>query len=159
MMTLAIMLNWLPSLIAENGHTPRASAVASGMFSLAGAFGGVLLGMAVARVSRLAVFLITYLAVMAGLALIATSDHSFAIALLYGRAPLLYPTAIRATGVGFAVAAGRSGSIAGPFLAGLTLQTGGTPATVMILMVPLIALALVSLIPVLKHVAALPVES
>jgi AAHS family 3-hydroxyphenylpropionic acid transporter len=174
MMTLAIMLNWLPSLIAENGHTPRASAVASGMFSLAGAFGGVLLGMAVARSSRLAVFLITYLAVMAGLALIAISDHSFPIALLgsgvsgffliaaqvllYGLAPLLYPTAIRATGVGFAVAAGRSGSIAGPFLAGLTLQTGGTAATVMILMVPLIALALVSLVPVLRYVAALPVE-
>jgi AAHS family 3-hydroxyphenylpropionic acid transporter len=174
MMTLAIMLNWLPSLIAENGHTPRASAVASGMFSLAGAFGGVLLGMAVARSSRLAVFLITYLAVMAGLALIAISDHSFPIALLgsgvsgffliaaqvllYGLAPLLYPTAIRATGVGFAVAAGRSGSIAGPFLAGLTLQTGGTAATVMILMVPVIALALVSLVPVLKYVAALPVE-
>jgi AAHS family 3-hydroxyphenylpropionic acid transporter len=51
---------------------------------------------------------------------------------LYAIAPGLYPTAIRGTGVGAAVAVGRLGSIAGPLLAGTLLLHGfGTNAVPM----------------------------
>lgn len=166
MLTLALLVNWLPSLIVRNGHPERSAAFASAMFSLSGVAGGVLLGLAVDRMNRIVVFVTTYASVMIGLAVIAVSGGSFALGvlgssitgffligaqvLLFGLAPALYPTPIRATGVGFAVAAARSGSIAGPLLAGMVLQLSGTSVAVMAATLPCMAVALVALFPVLR---------
>jgi AAHS family 3-hydroxyphenylpropionic acid transporter len=61
---------------------------------------------------------------------------------LYALAPIFYPTAIRGTGVGAAVAVGRLGSILGPLLAGFALSHGLAPAAVPVIAIPGIALAM-----------------
>ena len=43
---------------------------------------------------------------------------------LYAVAARLYPTEIRTTGVGWAIGAGRTGAIAGPFVGGLLIAYG-----------------------------------
>jgi AAHS family 3-hydroxyphenylpropionic acid transporter len=58
--------------------------------------------------------------------------------ILYAYAPLCYPTRIRGTGVGFAVAMGRIGSIAGPLLGGVLVGTGRAPAGVLAGIVPIV---------------------
>jgi AAHS family 3-hydroxyphenylpropionic acid transporter len=60
--------------------------------------------------------------------------------LLYGLAPLYYPTAIRGTGVGAAVGAGRLGAVVGPLLAGV-LFTGLGGGAVLKAMVPVVVVA------------------
>jgi AAHS family 3-hydroxyphenylpropionic acid transporter len=49
---------------------------------------------------------------------------------------MYYPTLMRGTGVGAAVAVGRLGSIFGPILAGSLLQAGQPPAVVIAAMIP-----------------------
>jgi AAHS family 3-hydroxyphenylpropionic acid transporter len=61
-------------------------------------------------------------------------------AILYGLAPTFYPAALRGTGVGAAVAAGRLGSVAGPLLAGVLVAGGRSPVQVLMALIP-IALA------------------
>jgi AAHS family 3-hydroxyphenylpropionic acid transporter len=60
---------------------------------------------------------------------------------VYGLAPASYPLHVRGTGVGFAVALGRSGAALGPLLAGAILGTGAGPATVLGVLVPMVILA------------------
>lgn len=57
-------------------------------------------------------------------------------ALLYARAPALYATAIRATGVGASVSIGRLGAMAGPLVAGQLLAAGAGAAGVMLSAAP-----------------------
>ncbi|PLN58129.1 3-(3-hydroxy-phenyl)propionate transporter MhpT, partial [Klebsiella pneumoniae] len=60
---------------------------------------------------------------------------------LYALAPLFYPAASRATGVGTAVAVGRLGAMSGPLLAGKMLALGTGTVGVMAASAPGIVLA------------------
>src|SRR5262249_12256645 len=60
---------------------------------------------------------------------------------LYDAGPRLYPTAVRGTGVGWAVAVGRIGSVAGPLLGAALVAHGATPAQVLMRLTPVVALA------------------
>ena len=51
-----------------------------------------------------------------------------AMAGLYAVGPTLYPTAVRATGMGSAIGVGRLGAILAPILSGALLDRGWTPA-------------------------------
>ncbi len=62
-------------------------------------------------------------------------------AIMYALAPGVYPTYVRGTGVGFALAIGRIGSATGPLLAGAMLGSGLGPTQVLEVMAPLMALA------------------
>jgi AAHS family 3-hydroxyphenylpropionic acid transporter len=62
-------------------------------------------------------------------------------AIMYALAPGIYPTYVRGTGVGFALAIGRIGSATGPLLAGAMLGSGLGPTQVLEVMAPLMALA------------------
>jgi AAHS family 3-hydroxyphenylpropionic acid transporter len=57
---------------------------------------------------------------------------------LYAYAPQCYPTRIRGAGVGFAVAAGRLGSVAGPLLGGLLVLGGRSTSHVLTGMLPVV---------------------
>jgi AAHS family 3-hydroxyphenylpropionic acid transporter len=59
-------------------------------------------------------------------------------AFLYAMAPALYPTAIRASGVGAAVAFGRIGSIVGPKLAGALKGMGHSSSQMLIDLLPIV---------------------
>ena len=58
-----------------------------------------------------------------------------------GIAPKFYPTEIRATGIGWALAVGRIGSIIGPAVGGLLLATGPDAIFVFAMVPPLVAAA------------------
>ena len=55
--------------------------------------------------------------------------------------PACYPTAVRGTGVGLAVGAGRLGSITGPILAAALLGAGQSAAGVLTSIAPIAAVA------------------
>jgi MFS family permease len=62
---------------------------------------------------------------------------------LYAAAPLLYPAAIRATGMGWAIGIGRIGAILAPLSAGLLVDAGwGTSALYFAFAAPLAVAAL-----------------
>ena len=56
-----------------------------------------------------------------------------AMAGLYAVAPTLYPTAVRATGMGSAIGIGRLGAILAPTISGVLLDRGWTPAHLYVL--------------------------
>ena len=129
LLVVYILINWLPMLLVGQGF--RASQAAGVMFSLqiGAACGTLLLGSA----SSLNGMLLA--GFVAGL--FATGGQS----VLYALAPLFYPAAIRATGVGTAVAVGRLGAMSGPLLAGKMLALGTGTVGVMAASAPGIVLA------------------
>src|SRR5450830_679683 len=122
--TLTVMymlLNWLPSLLLEQGFSkPQAGMVPMAIAGFA-----------------------------AGLSVMAAQ------LVLYASAPPSYPTAVRATGVGAAVAIGRLGSVAGPLAAGQLLAAGAGTAGVLLATSPGVVIAALSIISVMVRKAPL----
>jgi AAHS family 3-hydroxyphenylpropionic acid transporter len=69
----------------------------------------------------------------------------------YGIAPSYYPAAVRGTGSGTAIGVGRTGSILGPLLAGVMLDSGADVASVILWMVPFAVLAAVAVFVLSFH--------
>jgi AAHS family 3-hydroxyphenylpropionic acid transporter len=159
-LALYLLINWLPSLLVSKGFLkPEASKIIM-VLTLGGAASGFTFG-ALARVRRRGVlYLLTWLGMMASVAGMAVVSHDIALAclagfgigfflsgggfLLYALATELYPSAGRATGLGFLVGASRLGAVAGPLLAGVLLTADRNASDVMMSLVPLIAVALVA---------------
>jgi len=59
--------------------------------------------------------------------------------------PTLYDTALRATGVGWAMAAGRTGAIVGPLIGGALLAGGLSPAALFLMVGAVSLLAAVTM--------------
>ena len=158
LLTLYLLLNWLPSLVTSRGLSAETGSLAAFCFNL-GAFSGVLgLGILVDRFGPVWPIPGAYLGLllaMGGLAasatplpiMICSTVAGFAVVgalcTLYGVVPAYYPWSGRASAVGAAVAVGRVGSIAGPFLAGTLLQLGLGASSVAYSMVPVAFAALV----------------
>lgn len=68
---------------------------------------------------------------------------------LYASAPPSYPTSVRATGVGAAVAVGRLGSVAGPLAAGQLLAAGAGTTGVLLATAPGVLIAALTIITVM----------
>jgi AAHS family 3-hydroxyphenylpropionic acid transporter len=81
---------------------------------------------------------------------------------LYALAGQAYPTEVRGTGVGAAVAVGRLGSILGPLVAGQLFALGQSPSMLVAASIPLIIIAALAALTVVgtfssfKAGAALP---
>jgi AAHS family 3-hydroxyphenylpropionic acid transporter len=165
MLTLHLLLNWLPSLLVWIGHTARESAVVAVVFSLSGAIGGIALGLIIHRAGRKLIFTSSCLGIVVGLALLITLGDLMWGAILgagvigfflmgnqlliYGLAPAFYRTEVLSTGVGFTIAAGRLGSMVGPFAAGVVLSAGAGSNVVIGAMVPLAMVALIAILVLL----------
>jgi AAHS family 3-hydroxyphenylpropionic acid transporter len=80
-------------------------------------------------------------------------------AVLYAIAPALYSAQVRGTGIGLGVAAGRVGSIIGPLIAGILLGSGFSSATVLVAMLPLIAIAAACAVSIGRAAARLDASS
>lgn len=157
LLTLYLLLNWLPSLVTARGLSAETGSLAALCFNL-GAFTGVLgLGVLADRFGPVWVIPAAYLGLliaMGGLAvsalvpaiMICSAVAGFAVVgalcTLYGVVPAYYPWSGRASAVGAAVAVGRVGSIAGPYLAGSLLQAGLGASSVAYAMVPVALVAL-----------------
>jgi AAHS family 3-hydroxyphenylpropionic acid transporter len=151
-----LMNNWLPTLMVAKGFSPQQAGMISAIENTGAVLGCVILAMITDRGRLRTVLIVTYLAIAAGLwgmgaaqgfgpvAAVGMVVGFFAIGgqlVLYTLAPGYYPTLVRATGVGSAVAFGRLGGIAGPLAAGKLLALGLAPAVVLLAATPCAALA------------------
>ncbi|MGK1263608.1 MFS transporter [Klebsiella pneumoniae] len=156
LLVVYMLINWLPMLLVGQGF--RASQAAGVMFSLqiGAACGTLLLGALMDKLTPLRMSLLIYSGILASLLALGSASSLTGMLLagfvaglfatggqsvLYALAPLFYPAAIRATGVGTAVAVGRLGAMSGPLLAGKMLALGTGTVGVMAASAPCIVLA------------------
>ncbi len=153
-LTLHLMLNWLPSLLSARGLAKGSTAIAQAAFGAGGAAVALWLGalldshrqrtsIAVSIVSLPAILLLIALsppraAVLAVLACLLGGAILAQQVILYGVASAYYPAAARGTGIGAAVAVGRFGSLIGPLFAASLLAAGRTPSQVLIGVLPIV---------------------
>ena len=173
--TLTVMymlLNWLPSLLVGQGFTRSQAVTVQILFNIG--IGSVLFGLLMDRWKPRIVVVAIYAGILAGLAGLGLSSSFAGVIMagflaglfvvggqlvLYALAPLVYPAAVRATGVGSAVAIGRLGAMAGPLLAGQVLAMGGAASTLVIATAPGVLIAAASVLCLLNRQAAKPVST
>ncbi|WLH86931.1 3-(3-hydroxy-phenyl)propionate transporter MhpT [Pseudomonas sp. FP2338] len=169
--TLTVMymlLNWLPSLLLEQGFSKPQAGMVQMLFNIGGALGSLLGGVLLDRCNAVKVVLSVYAGLLAALAgvglsvgIVPMAIAGFAAGLfvmaaqlvLYASAPPSYPTSVRATGVGAAVAVGRLGSVAGPLAAGQLLAAGAGTAGVLLATSPGVVIAALTIISVMVRTA------
>ena len=167
--TLTVMymlLNWLPSLLLEQGFSKSQAGMVQMLFNIGGALGSLLGGLLLDRCNKSKVVLFVYAGLLVALAgvglsigIVPMSIAGFAAGLfvmaaqlvLYALAPQSYPTAVRATGVGAAVAIGRLGSVAGPLAAGQILAAGAGTSGVLLATSPGLVIAALSILTVIAR--------
>lgn len=153
-LTLHLMVNWLPFLLVGRGLLKGQAAMAQAGFNVGGAATALWVGTLLdSRRQRTAIIAsLAILPVMLYLIAVspARSELLFGLAVLLGGAILAqqvivfavasacYPAAARGTGVGAAVAAGRLGSLAGPLFAASLLAAGRSPSQVLIGVLPIV---------------------
>jgi len=158
LLVLFVIVGWLPSLLISRGISRSDASLVQMLFNL-GAIPGTVLagysfGKATSRTAALvgfflasivALLLLSYsppeIGYVIGAGLLAGMAIAGAQAIIYALAPRIYPTAGRATGMGFCVAAGRIGSALGPLLVGWMVAARFLPATVIFSLIPVFALA------------------
>lgn len=166
---LYMLLNWLPSLLIGQGFTrPQASAVQI-LFNLGGAVGSFFTGRMMDKGRAGRGVCIAYAGMLASLAGLGYATNLGAILLagftagycalgaqlvLYALAPTLYPTHVRATGVGASVAIGRLGSVAGPLAAGQILAAGAGASGLLLAVSPGLVIAAVAALTLLGRRAS-----
>ncbi|WP_165010653.1 3-(3-hydroxy-phenyl)propionate transporter MhpT [Neisseria yangbaofengii] len=159
LIVLYVLLNWLPTLFANQNFSREEINYVQIGFNVGGVIGTLVLGLFLDKLNIKAVVVLIYAGMLAALyALSSGSELGSIIAAtlacgmfiiggqgtLYALAGMFYPAAIRGTGVGTAVAVGRAGSFAGPILAGLILGAGQSGSAVISAAIPVIAAAFVS---------------
>lgn len=153
LLVLYLLLNWLPALLVSRGFSPAEAGIVQIVFNVAGAGGSLLTGRALDSPHRRMTVATTFGALILALAVLAMLPANLPLtvlaaaftgaaviavqAILYGLAPQCYAAAVRGTGVGLAVAAGRLGSVAGPLLAGGLVASGRSPGEVLMGIVPI----------------------
>lgn len=134
--------NWMPLLFEANGMSARDAALATSAYHVGGTAGGLLISVLLDRFGFGAVALFFGIA---GPAIAAigfpgsTSTVTLLLSLLAGfsvlgaqfgnnaASGLLYPTAFRSSGVGWALGIGRFGSIIGPLVGGVLISMNLPP--------------------------------
>lgn len=138
--TLYFMMSWIPYMFEHSGYTRDQGGQAFSLFNIGAIIGVVLLGSAATRLPLSAscaaflscgallmlVFANTNLSIVGSLVLILITGIFLqgGYTGLYACAAKLYPSSIRATGVGWAIGVGRIGAVIGPALAGFLIEGG-----------------------------------
>lgn len=154
LLTMYVLLNWLPSLMVSRGLSRPSASWVQMAFNVCGALASAVTGMTMDRLPLNKVVFGSFLLAAVGLVVLWLAPVALAIsvvvggvvgatisatqALLYSLAPATYPTQVRGTGVGAAVAVGRLGSAVGPLLAAALLGSGGSPQQVLMVLIPII---------------------
>ena len=157
LLSLYLLLNWLPTLMAAKGVSKPDASLISVLFNAGGAIGVLSLAALLDRPRRAGTVAIWYacLAVsIVALALVGASMGqagaagfvvgvfvSSAPLMLYGLAPTFYEVVVRGTGTGAMVAFGRIGAILGPLLAASLLSAGVGATGVLLALLPLVVVA------------------
>jgi AAHS family 3-hydroxyphenylpropionic acid transporter len=154
MLTLYLLLNWLPTLLAGNGFSKPRVATAMIGFNVGAFLATIYIGIHLETRSRRRGVIAAFVGMPLLLLLLAhVSDQGPLVALviaalgaavvasqaiLYAYAPQVYPTRNRGTGVGFAVAVGRIGSIVGPLFGGSLVGAGLSATGVLTGLLPVV---------------------
>jgi len=139
-MMLATSGAWTPTLLQRAGIEGSRSSVAVALFALGSVFGTPLAGFLVSCFTARRVLSTALIASAATFGAVSHAGQSVALVIvclglagfflgvassgLIGLAPLLYSTAVRSTGVGWAMGLGRLGAIVGPLAIGLLVSRG-----------------------------------
>lgn len=134
------MAFWVPTLLLEFGFAREEAALGAAAFGMGGLIGNIVMMSLVAIVGVKRLLAITTLLAMACVLTISKAEISgtFVLVMIAGLgaglvtggvgqsalAVSLYPRSLRTTGVGWALALGRTGSIVGPAIGGLLLSFG-----------------------------------
>ncbi|MEM5294366.1 3-(3-hydroxy-phenyl)propionate transporter MhpT [Burkholderia sp. JPY481] len=156
LIVLYFLINWLPSLVLTRGLTRVQSGVVQMMFNIGGGIGAIVIAGMMDRMGRRRTVAGMYVGIVVALGALLSANGGASMAwggllaglflvggqsVLYALASSLYPTEVRGTGVGAAVAVGRLGSILGPLIAGQLLAIGQGASVLLGASIPLIAVA------------------
>jgi AAHS family 4-hydroxybenzoate transporter-like MFS transporter len=156
LLVLYFLASWLPTVMSDLGVSVSLGATISSLLQFGGCAGALVLGRFIDRFSFRALTLM-YLMAAVAVALIGQATHSLPVvaAAIFGAgfcivggqsasnalASGLYPTAVRSTGVGWALGIGRLGSILGP-LFGAALLSLSMPSLFATIAMPAVVAAL-----------------
>jgi MFS transporter, AAHS family, 4-hydroxybenzoate transporter len=137
-----LMNAWLPMIVQTGGHSATQGSLAGSLYQFGGSIGGLALGILIDRIGLKVLAFIFAIAVpvlaltgmsagsenmllvmafLCGCAIVGTQNA------LNAGAGLIYPTALRANGVGYALGVGRIGSISGPLIGSLLTNLAMPP--------------------------------
>ncbi|MGL2991757.1 3-(3-hydroxy-phenyl)propionate transporter MhpT [Acinetobacter nosocomialis] len=165
LVVLYFLLNWLPLLMGAQGLSKLQANYVQMGYNVGGILGSVLMGVLLDKLRMSFVIKLIYLGILFSLCCLAISPTVALLALsavgcglfivggqsaLYGLAAMYYPTEMRGTGVGAAVAIGRIGSFAGPLMAGFLLSLGQSSTIVIGSSIPVILIAAISALLLVK---------
>lgn len=137
LLDLYFLSNWLPTVLNDLGASVSEAAAIGSMLQVGGVVGTFALGSIIDRFSFRALALVYFLAVFAvgaigqlghSVVLVTMAIFAAGFCIVGGQiaanalAATYYPTAVRATGVGWALGIGRVGSIVGPLVGGALLS-------------------------------------
>ena len=142
LLNLWFLNNWLPTIMTDAGLKVETASLITSLFQIGGLVGALSLAGIVGRRLSFRILAFTYLAAAVFIFLIGNAGASIPLLVMTVFASGMgviggqtvsnalsadfYPTAIRATGVGWSLGIGRVGSILGPILGGFLLSYGGT---------------------------------
>jgi MFS family permease len=132
--------SWTPKLLVDAGLSTRQGITGGVLLNLGGIAGGTLFGLFAPQVPLKRLTIVSFAGTAASMFVFGLSATTLAVAFpvalgigvflfasmvgLYAATPLLYPAAIRATGMGWAIGIGRIGAILAPVTAGLLVDRG-----------------------------------
>jgi AAHS family 4-hydroxybenzoate transporter-like MFS transporter len=142
LLNLWFLNNWLPTIMNDAGIKVETASLITSLFQIGGLVGALALAGALGRRLTFSVLACTYLAAAIFIFLIGNAGASIPLLVMTVFASGIgviggqtvsnaltadyYPTAIRSTGIGWALGVGRVGSILGPILGGFLLNYGGS---------------------------------
>jgi AAHS family 4-hydroxybenzoate transporter-like MFS transporter len=149
LLDLYFLSSWLPTVINDSGVAVERAVLITAMFQVGGIIGAVSLGRLFDRFPPFRTLALTYLGASVFVACVGIAGTSlpllFVTVFLTGFCVVggqiaanaltaeSYPTAIRSTGVGWALGVGRVGSIVGPVIGGLLLTLHWQPGHVLLI--------------------------
>ncbi|MFM0514726.1 MFS transporter [Paraburkholderia sp. RL17-373-BIF-A] len=150
LLELYFISNWLPLLLHQTGLDVGHAVMTSSLFQIGGTIGTLMLGRFIDRCKPFFVLGVVYIGaalfvfwlglnVAGSTAVLSTAILCAGFCVVGGQiaanalAARSYPTAIRATGVGYAFGIGRIGSLVGPFLGGGLIALKWDPAHIFML--------------------------
>jgi MFS transporter, AAHS family, 4-hydroxybenzoate transporter len=139
-----LMNAWLPEIVQSSGHSAAEGAYSGSLYQLGGAIGGLCMGILIDRFGLWIMVALFSLAVpiaaftgtpglsvplLLAMAFLSGGAITGMQSALNAGAGLIYPTALRANDVGYALGVGRIGSISGPLIGSLLTRLDAPPAT------------------------------
>jgi len=170
LLSVYIGIAWVPSMLTAAGFDASTASYGLTAFNLGGVVGAVLGAIAIVRLGSRVTMLAMAGGAVAGAALLATmpigTQSAFAVVgllawtgglinavqtTMYALAAHVFPTAVRATGVGTAVAFGRVGGVLSPWVGSWALESGGSSRYFGLMAVTMIA-AFAALAAIRHHI-------